>query len=35
VWVSPLFDQGSLAKDNVIAPTFREGSTHDIKVVTR
>jgi PPM family protein phosphatase len=35
VWVSPLFDQGNLAKDNVIAPTFREGSTHDIKVVTR
>ena len=35
VWVSPLYDQADLLKDNVIAPTFHEGSKHDIKVVTR
>jgi parallel beta-helix repeat protein len=35
VWVSPLFDQGNLLKQNVIAPTLRQGSNHDIKVVTR
>jgi hypothetical protein len=35
VWVSPLYNTGNLLKENVIAPTLREGSNHDIKVVTR
>lgn len=35
VWVSPLYDTGNLLKENVIAPALREGSNHDIKVVTR
>ncbi len=35
MWVSPLYDQDTLLKENVIVPTLREGSNHDIKVVTR
>jgi len=35
VWVSPFYDAGNLLKDNVIAATAREGSSRDIKVVTR
>jgi PPM family protein phosphatase len=35
VWTSPLYNAANLLKDNVIAPTLREGSNHDIKVVTR
>ena len=35
VWVSPFFDAGNLLKENVIAATAHEGSSRDIKVVTR
>src|SRR3954454_11408757 len=35
VWVSPFFDAGNLLKENVIAAAAREGSSRDIKVVTR
>ena len=35
VWVSPFYDAGSLLKENIIAPTVREGNSRDIKVVTR
>lgn len=35
VWVSPFYDAGRLLKENVIAAVAREGSSRDIKVVTR
>ncbi len=35
VWVSPFFDAGGLLKENVIAAAAHEGSSRDIKVVTR
>ena len=35
VWVSPFFEAGSLLKDNVIAAAAHDGSSRDIKVVTR
>ena len=35
VWVSPFFDAGNLLKENVIAAAAHEGSSRDIKVVTR
>jgi len=35
VWVSPFFDAAHLLKDNVIGAAVREGSSRDIKVVTR
>ena len=35
VWVSPFYDAGNLLKENVIAAAAREGSSRDIKVVTR
>jgi PPM family protein phosphatase len=35
VWVSPFFDSGNLLKENVIAAAAHEGSSRDIKVVTR
>ena len=35
VWVSPFFDAGNLLKENVIAAAAHDGSSHDIKVVTR
>jgi len=35
VWVSPFYDASNLLKDNVIAAAAHEGSSRDIKVVTR
>jgi parallel beta-helix repeat protein len=35
VWVSPFFEARSLLKENVIAAAGHEGSSRDIKVVTR
>ena len=35
VWVSPFFDSGNLLKQNFIAAAAHEGSSRDIKVVTR
>jgi hypothetical protein len=35
VWVSPFYDAGNLLKENVIAAAMREGSSREIKVVTR
>lgn len=35
VWISPFFDAGTLLKDNIIGAALHEGSSRDIKVVTR
>ncbi len=35
VWVSPFFDAANLLRENVIAAAGHEGSSRDIKVVTR